>query len=130
MLQRLCFYMFMQITYTYCYIFIDFLQVELDFVVRKNVYFWIFTNLEERLMGGTKVTDVLDIINDKPECYAAFVRSVGPLSDHGGLYLGGAALHCDIIEYQTSLKPTTSRNSCRINYFGSMQNLWSFYGIM
>lgn len=94
------------------------MQVGLDFVVRKNTNLWIYTDFEEHPMGSTNVTDVLDIINDKPECYAALIRSVESLSNHGGLYLGGATLHCDITEYQTFLKPTINTNICRMRYFG------------
>lgn len=81
-------------------------------------------------MGGIKVMDVLDIINDKFECYVVFVWSVGLFSDYGGFYFGGVVFYCDIIEYQIFLKLIISRNSCRVNYFGLMQNLWLFYGIM
>lgn len=89
----------------------------LDFVVREDADFWICTNLEEHVVSGTEVTNILDIVNDKSEGHARLVRGVGLLGDHGRLYLGGAALHGHIIQDQTFLKPTNTHVKTFLIFF-------------
>lgn len=68
-----------------------------DFVVREDVDFWICINLEEYVVSGIEVTNILDIVNDKFEGYVRFVRGVGLFGDYGRFYLGGVVFYGYII---------------------------------